>query len=65
MQTLEKTLHLNNSWALNRIHILCKDNDFENIIDAYSIYSEFAEFLNPNTEHQDIVSLEYIEDEDV
>ena len=31
----------------------------------YRLRSEFAEFLNPNTEHQDIVSLEYIEDEDV
>tara|TARA_B100000902_G_C26814415_1_gene670787 strand:+ start:74 stop:271 length:198 start_codon:yes stop_codon:yes gene_type:complete len=65
MQTLEKTLRLNNSWAIDRIHTLCKDNDFDDIINAYSILSEFAEFLDPNTEHQDIVSLEYIEDEDV
>tara|TARA_B100001996_G_scaffold13956_1_gene11608 strand:+ start:491 stop:661 length:171 start_codon:yes stop_codon:yes gene_type:complete len=56
---------LNNRWAIDRIHTLCKDNDFDDIINAYSILSEFAEFLDPNTEHQDIVSLEYIEDEDV
>ena len=62
MQTLETTLKQSHDWALDRIHFLCENKDYE---DAYSIRIEFCEWLNPEIEEHDIVSLEYIgEDED-
>jgi hypothetical protein len=62
MQTLETTLKQSHDWALDRIHFHCENKDYE---DAYSIRIEFCEWLNPEIEEHDIVSLEYIgEDED-
>tara|TARA_B100001109_G_scaffold200407_1_gene167071 strand:- start:184 stop:348 length:165 start_codon:yes stop_codon:yes gene_type:complete len=40
-------------------------NEFMEVIDdAHSIHEEFAEWLNPNTKDHDVVSLEYIGDQD-
>ncbi len=44
-------------WAIDRIHTLCETN----LEDAFSVQSEFAEWLDPNSTH-DIISLEYIGD---
>jgi hypothetical protein len=61
MQTLETTLKQSHDWALDRIHFLCENKDYE---DAYSIRIEFCEWLNPEIEEHDIVSLEYIGEEE-
>jgi hypothetical protein len=61
MQTLETTLKQSHDWALDRIHFLCENKDYE---DAYSIRIEFCEWLNPDIEEHDIVSLEYIGEEE-
>jgi hypothetical protein len=61
MQTLETTLKQSHDWALDRIHFLCENKDYE---DAYSIRIEFCEWLNPEVEEHDIVSLEYIGEEE-
>ena len=60
METLEDTLLQTHDWAIDRIHILCDSN----LEDAYSIQSEFAEWLDPNTEVHDLFSLEFIGDPD-
>jgi hypothetical protein len=61
MQTLETTLKQSHDWALDRIHFLCENKDYE---DAYSVRIEFCEWLNPEIEEHDIVSLEYIGEEE-
>jgi hypothetical protein len=61
MQTLETTLKQSHDWALDRIHFLCENKDYEN---AYSVRIEFCEWLNPEIEEHDIVSLEYIGEEE-
>ncbi len=61
MQTLEKTLRLNNSWAIDRIHTLCQDDSSTD--DAYSIVKEFDEWLEPELDEHDILSLEFIGDD--
>tara|TARA_B100000003_G_scaffold193240_1_gene193509 strand:- start:350 stop:508 length:159 start_codon:yes stop_codon:yes gene_type:complete len=48
----------NHDWAIDRIHTLCE----ENIDDAYAICCEFKEWLNPEINEHDVVSLEYIGD---
>jgi hypothetical protein len=58
MVTLEQTLRKSHDWAVDRIHYLSE----KNIDDAYSIQSEFSEWLNPEIEDHDIISLEYIGD---
>ena len=60
MEILEKTLLKNHDWAIDRIHTLCEGN----IDDAYAICCEFKEWLNPEVKHHDIVSLEYIGDDE-
>ena len=56
MVTLEQTLRTSHDWAIDRIHYL-SERDLE---DAYSIQSEFSEWLNPDIPEHDIFSLEYI-----
>ena len=45
METLEKTLRTSHDWAVDRIHFLCEEKDYE---DAHAIQSEFSEWLNPD-----------------
>ena len=61
MVTLEQTLRTSHDWAIDRIHILSDQKDYE---DAYAIQSEFSEWLNPDIPDHDIFSLEYIGDSD-
>jgi hypothetical protein len=47
------------------MHDLCSgDFDLESIEDACAIQQEFSEWLNPNIDDHEIVSLEYIGDEE-
>ena len=60
METLEKTLQQSHDWAIDRIHFLCENNDYEN---AQSIQSEFSEWMNPDISEHDVFSLEFIGEE--
>ena len=51
-------LHETTEWAIDCIHTLCETN----LEDAFSIQSEFAEWLDPDFLTHDIISLEYIGD---
>jgi hypothetical protein len=63
MASLEKTLRLNYNWALDRIHTLCQDDsDDSKIDDAYALTQEFDEWLEPENEEHDVLSLEFIGD---
>jgi hypothetical protein len=68
METLEQTLWVIHNWSITRVNTLLEDPSEDQLIDvledAYSIQQEFAEWLNPDTEDHDVVSLEYIGDED-
>ncbi|AGH31593.1 hypothetical protein SWZG_00080 [Synechococcus phage S-SKS1] len=67
METLEKTLQVTHDWAVDRLHILCDmktDDVLKSVEDAHAIQSEFAEWLDPNTEDHEIYSLEYLGDND-
>ena len=59
METLEETLKNNYQWALHRMNVLCTLGTIEDIEEADSIRQEFKEWLNPNTDDHDILSLEY------
>ena len=60
METLEETLKNNYQWALHRMNVLCTLGTIEDIDEADSIRQEFKEWLNPNADDHDILSLEYI-----
>jgi len=60
MVTLETTLKKSYDWAIDRIHTLCEDKNFEG---AHAIQSEFSEWINPNISEHDVFSLEYIGEE--
>jgi hypothetical protein len=60
METLEGTLRTSHDWAVDRIHFLCEEKDYE---DAQAIQSEFSEWLNPEIQEHDIYSLAYIGEE--
>lgn len=60
METLEETLTQTHDWAVDRIHTLCE----ENIEDAHAIQSEFSEWLNPEIPYHEVLSLEFIGEED-
>ena len=68
MVTLESTLKKINDWSIDRIHHLSENRPgselYENLENAYSIHQEFAEWLDPNKKDHDVISLEYIGDED-
>jgi hypothetical protein len=57
METLEKTLRTSHDWAVDRIHSLCENEDYD---DAQAIQSEFSEWLNPDIPEHDVFSLEFI-----
>ena len=58
METLDSTVKLAHDWALDRINLMSKD--VESIQDAYSIFREFEEWIEPDTESHEIFSLRYI-----
>jgi len=60
METLEETLKNNYQWAIHRMNVLCTLGTYEDIEEADSIRQEFKEWLNPDTDDHDILSLEYI-----
>ena len=62
METLETTLKNNYDWAIHRMDVLCKLGTYEDILEADSIRAEFREWLNPNIDDHDILSLEYLPD---
>jgi len=68
METLEQTLWVIHNWSIARVNTLLEDPSEDQLLDvledAYSIQQEFAEWLNPDTEDHDVVSLEYIGDGD-
>ena len=61
MVNLEKTIQISHNWALDRIHTLCQDDSSTD--DAYSIVKEFDEWLEPELDEHDILSLEFIGDD--
>jgi hypothetical protein len=61
MVTLEQTLRTSHDWAVDRIHSLCEQKNYE---DARAIQSEFSEWLNPDIPDHDIYSLEFIGESD-
>jgi hypothetical protein len=60
MEILEKTLRTSHDWAVDRIHSLCENEDYD---DAQAIQSEFSEWLNPDIPEHDVFSLEFIGEE--
>ena len=62
MATLRKTLKHAHEWAvgrINEIHEISGVNQHE-LDNAYSIYEEFSEWIDPSAKEHDIISLEYI-----
>lgn len=57
MVTLEFTLRKSHDWAIDRIHLLSQQEDYE---DAYAIQTEFREWMNPDINEHDIFSLTYL-----
>ena len=68
MATLEITLRKIHDWSLDRMHTIldeCTKDEFIDVVeDAHAIHEEFAEWLDPNKKDHDVISLEYIGDED-
>ena len=62
METLEETLRRNYDWAIHRMDVLCKLGTIEDLEEANSIRKEFKEWLDPNAEDHDVLSLEYLPD---
>ncbi len=60
METLEKTIRQTHDWALGRIHLMADGYNIEDIENAHSVTQEFREWLNPNTEDHEILSLTYM-----
>jgi len=66
MVTLEETLRASHDWVIDRIHYLT-ERDLERdplMEDAHALRCEFDEWLNPNIKDHDIVSLEFIGDDE-
>ena len=73
METLEQTLWVIRNWSIDRVHtiidesstdVVRSDKLVDAVDDAYSIQQEFAEWLNPDIDDHDVMSLEYLGDED-
>ena len=68
MVTLESTLRKIHDWSVDRMHQLSENHPgselYESLEDAHAIHQEFAEWLDPNKKNHDVISLEYIGDED-
>jgi hypothetical protein len=72
METLEQTLWVIRNWSIDRVHTIIDESStdvvrgdklVDAIDDAYSIQQEFSEWLNPDIDDHDVVSLEYLGDE--
>ena len=72
METLEQTLWVIRNWSIDRVHtiidesstdVVRSDKLVDAIDDAYSIQQEFSEWLNLDIDDHDVVSLEYLGDE--
>jgi len=62
MTSLEEVLQTNYKWAIHRMDVLVKLGTYEDIMEADAIRQEFREWINPNAEDHDILSLEYLPD---
>ena len=64
METLQKTLRHTHDWALDRIEVLSSrsihDHDIDLFEDSNAIAPEFYEWVNPEIDDQEVISLEYI-----
>tara|TARA_R100000008_G_C3437307_1_gene92630 strand:- start:251 stop:523 length:273 start_codon:yes stop_codon:yes gene_type:complete len=64
METLQKTLRHTHDWALDRIEVLSSrsihDHDIDLFEDSNAIAQEFYEWVNPEIDDQEVISLEYI-----
>ncbi len=64
METLQKTLRHTHDWALDRIEVLSSrsihDHDVDLFEDSNAIAQEFYEWVNPEIDDQEVISLEYI-----
>ena len=60
MVTLQENLYKIHDFVIDRIHTLCESD----IDDAYAVHCEFKEWMDPETKFTDVISLEYIGDED-
>jgi len=67
MKTLGETVEIASEWAIDRIHTLCdgvKRDPLQCVEDAHAIQQEFAEWLDPNSEDGEVISIEYMTDWD-
>jgi hypothetical protein len=67
IESLSETVHEINEWAIDRIHTLCdgvKRDPLQCVEDAHSIQQEFAEWLDSNSEDDEVISIEYMPDWD-
>jgi len=62
MDLLEKTLKHSHEWAVGRINKIHEISgvDQHELDNAYSIYEEFSEWIDPSAKEHNIISLEYI-----
>ncbi len=64
METFQKTLSNTHDWALDRIEVLSTksihDRDLDLFQDSNAIAQEFYEWVNPEINDQEVISLEYI-----
>tara|TARA_X000000368_G_C22653290_1_gene546263 strand:- start:280 stop:552 length:273 start_codon:yes stop_codon:yes gene_type:complete len=64
MEPLEKTFKHTYEWALDRIELLSSrsihDHDIDLSEDSNAIAQEFYEWVNPEIDDQEVISLEYI-----
>ena len=58
----EEAVERNYDWAIHRMDVLSKLGTYEDIMEADSIRQEFREWINPNIDDHDILSLEYLPD---
>jgi hypothetical protein len=61
MVTLEQTLRHSHDWAVDRIHQLSENKDYD---DAYAIQQEFKEWFDPTIEDHDIFSFSFTGESD-
>jgi hypothetical protein len=64
MVTLVETLRSSHDWAIDRIHLLCEKHEEDEYQNAYAIQQEFSEWFDKSILEHDIISLNYLPDED-
>jgi hypothetical protein len=64
MATLDQTISHTHDWVLDRVHELTEESsvegNFDVLDDGYAIVQEFNEWLDPDSDEYDVISLEYI-----